>query len=157
MSDTQTSNTGKPLQLLSYEEKNEDWYKDNGKYYLKNSKFHGGRHTSMGHSDSDRDLDVLYQVYNNKFPEKWFAHITDPLSAKNPQHKKFPAKVRPVTILRTNIDLLQAEYPRRPFVYQVNNLSDDAYSKYQESLKEHIQDRLELLEDLASVGVPNEE
>jgi hypothetical protein len=127
----------KPIQTLSWEEKNKDeqkWFRDNMRYYIAGSRFNT--------KNDDRDLQVLYDVYNSRFPMNWFTHITDPLSAKSPQHKNFPAKIRPVNILRTNLDLLMAEYPRRPFIFQVNNLSDTSYSTYQEELQKKIKQNL---------------
>lgn len=128
----------KPIQTKTWNEKNKDnkqWYKDNVLYYIARSRFNGQKW--------DRDLGTFYDVYNSKFPMSWFDHITDPLQAKNAKHKSFPAKIRPVNILRTNLDLLQAEYPRRPFIYQVNNLSDSSYSAYQEGLQKEIRSNLE--------------
>jgi hypothetical protein len=133
--EAKTTTNGKPLQLVKKDDK---YFKENGKYFLGISKFGDGGSSITPIQQSGRDIQVLYEVYNNKFPAKWFSHVTDPLSAKDPMHKNFPAKVRPITILRTNIDLLQSEYPRRPFNYQLNNLSDDSYSTYQESLGEHM-------------------
>jgi len=128
----------KPLQTLPWAEKikdNKQWFKDNVRFYLSGSRFQitGGQ----------RDLQQLYDVYNSKFPMNWFSHVTDPLQAKNPNHKKFPAKVRPVNILRTDLDLLINEYPRRPFIFQVNNLSDTSYSNYQEELKKTVRKNIE--------------
>lgn len=131
--------TGRPLQRLSWKEKiakEREWFKRNVEYYISLSNFNsdgtGGR----------KDIANLYRVYNNQFPKAWFAHVTDPLSAKNPNHKNFPAKVRPVTILRTNIDLLQGEYPRRPFVFQVVNMGEDGYNSYTEQLRLQVQNNL---------------
>lgn len=129
---------GRPIQILSWNEKEANgkaWYKKNADYYISMSAFSldGNNNPKRG-----QDLKVLYDVYNSKFPLDWFKHVTDPLSAKEPAHKAFPAKIRPVTILRTNIDLLLGEYPRRPFIYQVNNLGDDGYSTYMEELNEKV-------------------
>jgi len=133
---------GRPVQILSWAEKEKDkkaWYKQNADYYISASSFNNTNNTPS----KGQDLQTLYDAYNSKFPNSWFTHITDPLSAKTPAHKVFPAKIRPVTILRTNIDLLMAEYPRRPFVYQVNNLGDDGYSSYMEQLNETINSNVE--------------
>ena len=127
------TSSGKPLQTISWNDKVKDqgkWFENCCNYYIGVSRFYG-----RTRSNDSRDLKVLYDVYNAKFPADWFVQHTDPLSAKDPKHRQFPAKIRPVCILRTNLDLLMAEYPRRPFIYQVNNLSDDGYSKYQEELK----------------------
>lgn len=133
-SETQSTTiaTGRPLQRISWADKTKDemnWFKQNAEYYLSLSNFNFD-----GTGPTRKDLRLLYQVYNSQFPSKWFSHITDPLSAEKPQHKKFPAKVRPVTILRTNLDLLLGEYPKRPFVYQVTNLGEDGYNSYTDGL-----------------------
>lgn len=132
----QASVTNKPLQVIPWNDKvknKKQWFKTNVDYFISVSSFNYN-----GGNSNKQDLKMLYDVYNNKFPLEWFSHITDPLSAKMPQHKVFPAKIRPVTILRTNLDLLMAEYPRRPFIYQVNNLGDDGYSQYMEELNNTI-------------------
>jgi hypothetical protein len=146
--------SGRPLQVIPYTDKianDGKWFEENCKFILSRSKFKTGV-TAATTAGSTRDLSTLYGVYNNKFPMSWFTHITDPLSAKADKHKAFPAKVRPVTILRTNIDLLLAEYPRRPFIYQVNNLSDAGYNEFLEqqnnvvhqNLTEHFHKMLQL-------------
>ena len=136
--------SGKPIQILSWSEKNKngkEWFKKNIDYHIADNHF--GSHGNF--NKEEQDLQMLYEVYNNKFPLSWFSHITDPLNAKDARHKNFPAKVRPVTILRTNLDLLMAEYPRRPFIYQVNNMGDDGYSRYQEALNERIMSNVTML------------
>jgi len=143
------TNNSKPIQTVSWEKKisnKKEWFKKSADYYISMSR------TKYKGKDGDynrRDLKVLYDVYNNQFPLGWFSHVTDPLSAKNPNHKAFPAKVRPVTILRTNLDLLMAEYPRRPFIYQVNNMGDDGYNRYTDGLKQKINQNLQQYFQLA--------
>lgn len=132
--------TGRPLQRVPWADKVQDekqWFKNNVEYYISLSNFNFD-----GTGPTRKDLRLLYQVYNSQFPSRWFSHITDPLSAKDPNHRKFPAKVRPVTILRTNLDLLMGEYPKRPFVYQVMNLGEDGYNRYTDSLAKAIQENL---------------
>lgn len=134
----EVGNSGRPIQIVSWNEKFKDkqeWFRKNIDYNISITGINSMSYSSDGDGDH---MEMLYNVYNNKFPSKWFTHVTDPLSAKNPDHKNFPAKIRPVTILRTNIDLLLAEYPRRPFNYQVNNLGEDGYSAFIESLNKQI-------------------
>lgn len=131
------STTDRPIQLKTYTEKiakGRQWFKDNIDHYVSKSSFSNSvPHTS--NTSRDGDLKTLYGVYNNEFPLEWFSHITNPLNADNPKYKNFPAKIRPVTILRTNIDLLLGEFPRRPYVYSVDNLDEGAYNRYQEQMK----------------------
>jgi hypothetical protein len=139
--DNLVGSTGKPLQVISWKEKiakEKEWFKQSANFYISTSRFGATTTSRFG----DRDVRVLYDVYNSKFPASWFKSHTDPLSAKNPAHKAFPAKIRPVNFLRTNLDLLMAEYPRRPFIYQVNNLSDDAYSDFQTELNATLEKNL---------------
>lgn len=127
--ETQVTTASKPLQRISWKEKTKDkmqWFKDNGAYYVAQGNF--------GMKTGTRDLDMLYQVYNHQFPMTWFSHITNPLNAQEPKHKNFPAKVRPVNILRTNLDYLIGDYRSRPFKFHVSNLDDGAYNTYQEQL-----------------------
>lgn len=131
-------NTGvRPVQILPYSQKDKDWYISNANHILAKSRF------GMGDSTSHKkDYETLYGVYNNEFPMKWFDHITDPLSATKKEHKNFPAKIRPVNILRTNIDLLLGEFPRRPYTYNITNLGDSGYNKFMEGMKEQAQSTL---------------
>lgn len=135
-----TISTGRPLQRLPWADKIADekqWFKNNAEYYISLSNFNFD-----GTGPTRKDLRLLYQVYNSQFPSRWFSHVTDPLSAEKPQHRKFPAKVRPVTILRTNLDLLLGEYPKRPFVYQVTNLGEDGYNQFTDGLRMAVKDNL---------------
>lgn len=137
-----TASTGRPFQRLSWSEKmanDKEWFNKNADYYLSTSQFNGNSSAQMGNHQS---LSELYGVYNNQFPMDWFSHITNPLSARDPKHKVFPAKVRPVSMLRTNIDLLLGEYPRRPFVYQVVNMGEDGYNSYLDQLTKGVQANL---------------
>lgn len=132
--------TGRPLQRIPWSEKEKEekqWFKNNVEYYISLSNFNFD-----GTGPTRKDLRLLYQAYNSQFPSRWFSHVTDPLSAKDPMHKRFPAKVRPVTILRTNLDLLLGEYPKRPFVYQVMNLGEDGYNRYTDAFAKAVQDNL---------------
>lgn len=132
-----TSVPYRPLQLLKTTEKTDDWYRQNADWFISRSNFSFG-----SGANKRKDLRVFYEVYNNQFPLDWFKTVTDPLTAKKPQHKSFPAKIRPVTILRTNLDLLMGEYPRRPFVYNVENMGDQGYNSYTDALIDKIHKNL---------------
>jgi len=136
-----TTPTGRPLQRISWDEKiakKFEWFKNTADYYIHLSNFNFGTAPN-----ARRDLRMLYQVYNNQFPLEWFEHFTDPLNASNPQHKKWPAKIRPTSMLRTNIDLLLGEYPKRPFVYFVQNMGEDAYNSYLDGMSQAIKANLQ--------------
>lgn len=132
------SNMGiRPLQVIPWAEKTKDWFVSNINYYISKSNYNFG--ASAGQR---KDLYTLYNVYNNQFPLDWFKHITNPLSAKKTENKAFPAKIRPVSILRTNVDLLLGEWPHRPYVYQVRNLGESGYSNYMDSMQKTAQGNL---------------
>jgi hypothetical protein len=126
---------GKPLQMIPFKEKTQDWFKANVNWFISASRFNYGKTI-----DSNRNLGLLYGVYNNKFPMEWFSHITNPLNSD--KKRNYQAKIRPVTIIRTNIDLLMGEYPKRPFVYNVENLGEAGYSELQDQLQKKMQKNL---------------
>ena len=120
----------KPLHRLSWSEKiakQKEYFKQTADYYISQSHF-----TGVG--TGRKNMQTMYEVYNNKIPMGWFNHVTDPLSAQDQRHRTFPAKIRPTNILRTNIDLLLGEFPRRPFKYRVENIGEDGYNKYMEEM-----------------------
>lgn len=127
----------KPLQMISWSEKIKDdkqFFKSTADYYI--SLGLGGY---AGLDGSIRgELKTLYDVYNNQIPEQWFKHVTDPLSANNPLHAKFPAKIRPTNILRTNIDMLLSEWMHRPFKYHTESIGEDGYNRYMDQLNKQV-------------------
>jgi hypothetical protein len=131
--------TGKPLQVIPYSQKTPEWYHRNAEYYIRNS----WTMTSSG-GINDNAIAQLYEVYNNEFPLSWFTHLTDPLNAKKKQHKRFPAKIRPINILRTSIDLLINELSQRPFVVQVVNTGEKAYNEFQDRMQQKLVQNLSL-------------
>lgn len=152
--------TGKPLQQITWSEKvanDFEYFKRTADYYIGSSGF------QASDTDDISELDTLYNVYNNEFPSHWFEHITNPLSAKNQNYKKFPAKLRPVNILRTNVDQLVGEYNRRPFIYQVRNLGEDGYNQYTSGLSRALEKNLtehfiaQFQREALANGIPFEE
>lgn len=146
--------TAKPLQRISSSAKysrSSLYFKDTADYYI-------SRNTAV-----KGNIKELYDVYNNRFPVKWFKHIMDPLSAKKKEHRNFSARMRPTGILRTNLDLLMGEYPRRPFVYQVTNLGEDGYNAYTAALQKNLQGNLSqhfiagVMQQAAEAGTPVEQ
>lgn len=129
-------NFNRPSQLVSWSQKianSHKWFKQMADYYISQSGMF-----KYGNNGASDEINQLYDIYNNEFPGSWFTHITNPLAAKNAQHKKFPAKIRATNILRTNIDQLVGEYYRRPFVYQVVNRGEDGYIRYTSQLQQKL-------------------
>lgn len=128
---------GQPLRNLSWAEKTKDdyqWFKDWAVYLRGNSGFNTTKNIDKGERRSH--LHRLYGVYNNQFPAKWFTHVTNPLSTADPKHRGFPARIRPINYLRTNIDLLLGEFLQRPINFQVK--SEKGYSKFDKALINHL-------------------
>lgn len=138
----QRADVPKPLQTVPWSDKIKDkfkWFHDNAEHYIARSRF-GGKGSTTTYQQK---LETLYGVYNNRYPSKWFTHITNPLSAKNPLHKNFPALMRPVSILRSNLDYLINEFPLRPFLYHVTNMDPDAINVFEEALNKAMHERLQ--------------
>ena len=150
----------RPSQQLTWSQKvanNYKWFKATADYYISQSgMFHYG-------NESYTEINQLYDVYNNEFPASWFTHITNPLAAKNPLHKRYPAKIRSTNILRTNIDQLVGEYYRRPFVYQVVNRGEDGYNRYTSQLQQKLAQNMTehfialIQQEALQRGIPMEE
>lgn len=134
-----TGATGMPLQQIPYSQKTPAWYQQNVNHLITISPLALGAN-SVG--NTEQDIDLLYNAYNSQFPMSWFKHITDPLNAKDKKNKSFPAKIRPVSILRKNIDLLLGEYPRRPMIYNIENMGDEGYNQYCDQMEKLAQGNL---------------
>ena len=136
---------GKPLLKVSYNKKtqNDFLHTKNVMDFLVESTYFSDQYNSK--SGNYRDLYVLYDAYNNKIPESYFNYVTNPLSSTKREHRAFPARIRPYSILRPNIDLLLGEYDKRPKQYTVVVTNDDGSSIMQDLLYKailnHLQDR----------------
>ena len=94
---------------------------------------------------SIRDVRILYAAYNNQLPDSYFRYVTNPLNSANADYTNWPARVRPYSIIRPNIDLLAGEYEKRPFSYTVkvhnadavNALEDSQYQEVLNVLQQH--------------------
>lgn len=138
---TTTAKNIKPLQRVSYAEKitnKNEWGKQNIQYHKSISNF--GR---IANTSRDRDIQALYEIYNNKFPDRWFNYITNPINSTKDEFKNFPARIRSYTIIRPNIDLFCGEFSKRPFNYTVVNAGEDAYNSFLEAQKESLKRNLE--------------
>ena len=132
-----TKGTGKPLQRISAAEKvKEDhkFFKLTADFYIGSASFEATKKTTVSPGSRTRDRKVLYEIYNNQIPLDYFSHVTNPFNTDKPEYQNWPAKIRPTTILRTNIDQLQSEYPKRPFSFFVSNLGGDAYNAFLDGL-----------------------
>jgi hypothetical protein len=122
--------------LLSYDQKIANgnlWFQQCANYFVQCSRFKNM--TNSTHNSVGTDLQTLYDAYNGRFPEKWFKHVTDPY--KN--NSQYPAKLRPVSIIRTNLDQLISEFNRRPLRFMVVNSSPEGYDSYNEQMTQTLQ------------------
>lgn len=130
----------RPRQKLKYKDKVKDdyaWCKDVVDYYAG---------TNNWKTDKEiKSLIEYYEYYNNQIPDRHFEYLTNPLSSEKDEHTKFPAKIREYTIIRPNIDLINGEYRKRPFVYQVQVNNPDAVSKKKDLEREEILKNLQAL------------
>lgn len=90
-----------------------------------------------------RDPRVFYEAYNNRLPDSYFRHVVNPLNSSNNDYTNWPARLRPYSIIRPNVDLLEGEYEKRPFSFAVKVHNADAYNVAQEAMYKQILQSLE--------------
>ena len=116
----------KPLQSIPYSEKTETWRKQNIEYYIQSSIYKAVQSTlPSDKKTSANNMQLWFNIYNNKINEEDFNYVTNPLNTKNELYKNFPARIRSYNILRPTIDLLIGEWSKRPFKFDVLNLDGD--------------------------------
>lgn len=149
----------KPLQRVSQTEKEKDdflWAKQTAIYYLGSSSMFNN---ALGGNSSISRKEENYNILNNKIPEKWFHHITNPLGTDKENYKNFPAKIRPYNIIIPNSDLYLGEFIKRNFKYQVLNKSEEGYNSFIEektnALRQNI--RQHYINSLVEAGQVDEE
>ncbi len=76
--------------------------------------------------NTDRDIRMLYDVYNTRLPDKYFNHVLNPLNTSENQFTSWPARIRCQSIIRPNIDLIEGEYEKRGFNYTIKINNPDA-------------------------------
>ena len=91
----------------------------------------------------ERDIRIFYEAYNNNLPDSYFTYVTNPLNSSRKEHKNWPARLRPYTIIRPNVDLLEGEYERRPLVWTVKVHNQDAPNIMLEQQHEQIVNALQ--------------
>lgn len=125
----------KPRLRLSYDDKVKDdfkWAKECIYYYFSISNFYiNGINTRTVYQ---RDLQLLYDVYNNKIKEEFFHYITNPYGSAQGKYTNFPAKIRPYNIIRPIVDLYIGEFNKRYFNYVIVVEGDEGFNRYMDSL-----------------------
>lgn len=127
---TDTYKGGKPLLHVSESKKKAKDYthtKDVADFYISSTYFR-----DMG--DNARDLHVLYDAYNNILPEEFFHYVTNPLNSTKEEHRSYPARIRPYSIIRPNIDLLLGEFDKRPKNYTVITSDSESLNHLEQQL-----------------------
>lgn len=122
-------------------------------YFVESSWFQDQTTVNSGNY---RDMYILYDAYNTFIPEEYFHYVTNPLNSTNTDHANFPARIRPYSIIRPNVDLLFGEYDRRPFNYTVVVESNDIVSKVEEEIYSAVLGALEqqFINELNDRGFP---
>lgn len=88
---------------------------------------------------STRDIRVLYEAYNNRLPDEYFRYVLNPMNSPNTAYTNWPAKLRPYSIIRPNIDLIHGEFARRPFLaFSIKVHNADAVNTIQDSVFKQI-------------------
>jgi len=79
-----------------------------------------------------RDNRIFYDAYNNRLPDSYFRYVVNPLNSSNAEYTNWPARIRPYSIIRPNVDLLEGEYEKRPFSFAVKVHNADQVNLQQE-------------------------
>lgn len=85
-----------------------------------------------------RNLSLLYDAYNNQLPDAYFDYVRNPLNSQKEEYTRWPATIRNFSIIRPNIDLLEGEYEKRPFVWTVKVHNADAVNGFQDQQYQEI-------------------
>jgi len=104
-------------------------------YYIESAWF---QDQTTSNSGNYRDMYILYDAYNTFIPEENFHYITNPLNSSRQDRASFPARIRPYSIIRPNLDLLMGEWDKRPFNYTVVVKSNDVVSKVEEEIQKAV-------------------
>jgi hypothetical protein len=133
----------KPLLKISHSKKVTGDYrhtKDVMDFYIESTFFSDQYNTKSGNY---RDLYVLYDAYNNRIPESYFNYVTNPLASTRSEHSNYPARIRPYSIIRPNVDLLLGEWDKRPKQYTVTVHNADSVNIMEELLYEAVLNTLQ--------------
>lgn len=122
-------------------------------YFIESSWF---QDQTTSNSGNYRDMYILYDAYNTFLPEENFHFITNPLNSSRQDRASFPARIRPYSIIRPNVDLLLGEWDKRPFNYTVVVTSNDVMSKAEQEIQKSVVSSLEqmFINDLNQKGFP---
>jgi len=118
---------------------------------------------TTSNSGNYRDMYILYDAYNTFLPEENFNYITNPLNSSRADRASFPARIRPYSIIRPNVDLLLGEWDKRPFNYTVVVTSNDVMSKAEKHIQSAVVGALEQMfinemnQQGMATGVPSQE
>jgi hypothetical protein len=140
---TQTYTGTKPLLTVSEARKiaNDFEHTKNVMDFFIESTYFQDQYTS--NKGNYRDLYILYDAYNNIIPDEYFHYVTNPLNSTREEHRAFPARIRPYSIIRPNVDLLLGEYDNRPKNYTVVVTDSEAINQMEEGLYQSILANLE--------------
>ncbi len=122
-------------------------------YYIESAWF---QDQTTSNSGNYRDMYILYDAYNTFLPEENFHYITNPLNSSRQDRASFPARIRPYSIIRPNIDLFLGEWDKRPFNYTVVVTSNDVQSKAEQEIQAAVVNVLEqmFINELNAQGFP---
>ena len=146
---------GKPDLRVSHSVKTKDDFEHTKMvidYFVESSWF---QDQTTQNSGNYRDLYMLYDAYNTFIPEEQFNYVTNPLNSSQQDRASYPARIRPYSIIRPNIDLLLGEWDKRPLNYTVVVTSSDVVSKVEQEIYEAVISSLEqqFINELNAQGV----
>jgi hypothetical protein len=143
-------NVSRPKQKLSSSQKDQDWKEKNVIHWANRCNIF---------PVSNSDAVVLYSVLAGKLDESVYTYVTNPLNMERPELKGYPAKIRNIDIISTNVQRLMGELAQRyfnPMVIAINSTMQDRKKQveYELTIKQLKQ---EFINGLVAEGVLPEE
>jgi hypothetical protein len=126
-----------PNQAIPLSQKNSSWKKRTMDAFLSLSEGSSSKRL--------RDLGRLYDYYNGVLNPADYLHVTRPYGK---ERKNFPAKMRNYPIIKSTVDVLLGEKPKRPFNYSVVATNADAVDRREQAM-------MDLFVSSVSQGVVN--
>lgn len=117
----------RPLQRLPKSKKDKEWKENCVRYYS----------AICIPAMDEKKADVLFRAANGELDQEDYVYVTNPRNATNPNHRRFPSKIRNFDIISPNIMLLMGEKRRRGLDYTVVPINSNI-----EDQRKELQDQL---------------
>ena len=133
-----------PDQRIPLASKNKKWWTDCVKGFCALSESNRG--------DRKRTLKRLYEYYNGLTHADDYDYVLRPYGKTR---KNFPSKLRNYTIIKSTVDILLGEKPKRPFNYSVIAVNADAVDRKEKAKQDFINANVQqmLVNEMNAMGI----